>query len=154
LKKEPQRIIELFNKLMSVPLRPLRTWRRLDDVPIKPGVYVICDPRGSFVRVGMAEGRLGLQGRLTQHRDRFRKRNPQKYQKQNHQYRCLVVLNPRKRALLEAYATGSLCPREIRLGEEELAGSQIVDAPAADGNNVNGPAEQGLADEDAREPAA
>jgi hypothetical protein len=34
-----------------------------------------------------------------------------------YKFRCVVVENPRLRALLESYATGQLCPAHLGLGE-------------------------------------
>jgi hypothetical protein len=37
--------------------------------------------------------------------------------RQGYSYRCLPVKNLRRRALLEAYAIGCLCPKHIGLGQ-------------------------------------
>jgi excinuclease UvrABC nuclease subunit len=94
------------------------------EAPVEPGVYVIYGARGKVLHVGRTpRGMLGLRQRLTNHlhgmssfvikhlnRDSSKLRN-------GCAFRCLVVKHPRRRALLEAYATGCLCPAHLGVGE-------------------------------------
>jgi hypothetical protein len=95
--REQQAITGLFDKLMSVPLQAFPILGAL-NVSTEQGVYVICGRRRDILYVG----RGGLRRRLTTHRANFRLLGCK--------YRYLVVKVARRAALLEALATGSLCP--------------------------------------------
>jgi excinuclease UvrABC nuclease subunit len=121
---EPEIIRTLFEELRSAPLRPFPGPRSKLDAPIKPGVYVIYGAKGRVLHVGRTpRGLLGLRQRLTNHlhgMSSFTK----KYLKRNHSklragcgFRCVIVKNPRRRALLEFFATGALCPAHLGLSE-------------------------------------
>lgn len=122
--KESREIEELFKKLCNQPIYPFPSQHQKLDAPPKHGVYVI--RRGEIVlHVGRTlRGKNGLYQRLSNHLhgassftikflngDGSILRNG----KFTHQY--LELENPRKRALLEAYAIGMLCPTHIGLGE-------------------------------------
>jgi hypothetical protein len=121
---ERELIKTLFEELMRSPLQPFPGHRGKLDAPIEPGVYVIYGARGKVLHVGRTpRGLLGLRQRLTNHlhgmssfvikylnRDGSKLRN-------GCGFRCIVVKNPRRRALLEAYATGCLCPAHLGLGK-------------------------------------
>src|SRR5262249_12513613 len=85
--------------------------------------YVIYSSTGKVLHVGRTlRGLLGIRQRLTNHLQRqssftmqYLKGDSSKLR--SCKFRCLVVTNPRKRALLEAYATGYLCPAHLGLGE-------------------------------------
>jgi hypothetical protein len=110
---ERERIRALFDQLMNAPVKSFQ--RGMLDEPKQHGVYVIYSPRGKVLYVGRtyrANFRAnleGLQRRLTSHR--------KKYGPKGCKFRCLIVKSPRQRALLEAYATGCLCPVDLGLGE-------------------------------------
>ena len=125
MRMQEARVIKaLFKELLRAPLEPFPLPRRSLIAPVEPGVYVIYGRTGMVLHVGRtSRGRLGLRQRLKDHlhcassfsieylkRDASRLRNGCKY-------RCLVVKNSRRRALLEALAIGCLCPAHIGLGD-------------------------------------
>jgi hypothetical protein len=65
----------------------------------------------------------GLRRRLITHRKKIGSARGCKF-------RCLIVKKPRDRALLEAYATGFLCPKHIGLADKEKLSQMMLDAPA------------------------
>ncbi len=93
--------------------------------PPEQGVYLIFDSKGRVAHVGRTtRARFGLLQRLRAHlagrssfvrlflkTDRTRLRN-------GYSYSWVAIPNARMRALVEAYATGVLCPRH--LGTSEL----------------------------------
>jgi len=93
------------------------------QAPSGRGVYLIYDGRGRVVHVGRTpKARGGIAQRLRDHMAaassftlQYLKGKGSKL-RGNYSYRCLVVENRRHRALLEAYATGCLCPAHIGLG--------------------------------------
>ncbi|MDE0702357.1 MAG: hypothetical protein OXH59_01390 [Rhodospirillaceae bacterium] len=123
MKREAKAVRALFGELMRAPLLNFPQPRQKLDAPDRQGVYVICGPRGRVLHVGSTpRARGGIAQRLRSHMaanssfvkghlagDGGALRN-------RHRFRCLVVENPRQRALLEAYATGRLCPAHLGLG--------------------------------------
>jgi hypothetical protein len=98
--REQQGIRGLFDKLMSAPLQAFPNLGPL-NVSNDHGVYVICGRRGSILYVGRGD----LRRRLSTHRAKFRLRGCR--------FRYLAVRLARAAALLEALATGCLCPFHI-----------------------------------------
>jgi excinuclease UvrABC nuclease subunit len=85
---------------------------------MQPGVYVLYGAKEKVVYVGQTYGLKGLRPRLMTHlRDSawFKPKYGADLRTRGG-FRCLVVADPRQRFLLEAYATGCLCPRYIGLG--------------------------------------
>jgi len=91
--------------------------------PSEPAVYII--RKGEIVlHVGRTlRGKYGLYQRLKNHlygassfTDKYLKGNGATLRK-GHTYQFLVVEDARLRALLEAYAIGTLCPKHIGLGD-------------------------------------
>ena len=112
---EPEMIKVLFGKLMQAPIQRFPKLGTSINAPTEPGIYVLYGSKGKVLYVGLARGAKGLRPRLMTHlRDStwftfkygaaLRSRGG---------FRYLVVENPRYRALLEAYATGCLCPTYI-----------------------------------------
>lgn len=93
------------------------------EAPLQHGVYIIRNGE-RVLHVGRTLRRAdGIHRRLKDHlygassfTDKFLKGNGEKLRK-GHTSQCLVVKDARKRALLEAYAIGTLCPEHIGLGE-------------------------------------
>jgi hypothetical protein len=112
---EPETIAGLFDKLMAAPLQGFPNRGTTLDVSTEHGVYVIYDSRGKVRYVGrtIRKGAIrgGLQGRLTNHRT--------KYAPKRCKFRFLEIKSGRHRTLLEAYATGHLCPLDLRYGDTE-----------------------------------
>jgi len=120
--KERQEIKNLFTDLCKQPMLPFPQHRKKLEAPLKPGVYIIRE--GDIVlHVGRTlRGKKGLHQRLTDHlhgnssftQDYLRGKGATL--RKGHTHQSLVVEHPRLRALLEAYATGTLCPKHIGLG--------------------------------------
>ena len=91
----------------------------------RQGVYIIRSRRKIVLHVGRTLCRSdGLRGRFNAHlgsgqssftNDRF-DGDGSRLRKYGYTYQFLVVENDEKRAILEAYATGKLCPRHIGIG--------------------------------------
>jgi len=124
---EPEAVKVLFDKLMRKPLRTFPKLRKSLHAPCLQGVYVIHDPRGRDVlhvgRTHRAKG--GIAQRLKDHlgsRSSFvRGYKPlegdgSRLRQGKFKFRYLAVDSPRQRALLEAHATGHLCPAHLGEG--------------------------------------
>lgn len=120
---EQTKIIRLFSNLITQPINPFPQQREQLNAPSEPGVYIIRKER-IVLHVGRTvRGKRGLYQRLNNHL-RGQSSFVQDYLSGNfntlrnaeYTYQCLVVLDDRIRALLEAYAIGSLCPQHIGLG--------------------------------------
>jgi CTP:molybdopterin cytidylyltransferase MocA len=112
-------VARLFKQLMNAeriafpkPGQPLQASKQ-------QGVYIIRGPQGRVLHVGMTpKAQRGLHQRLRNHLaaqssfiNGYYKGNAQRLRK-GHSFSYVVVGNGRMRALLEAYATGMLCPNE------------------------------------------
>ena len=90
----------------------------------KQGVYVIFDRAGRVAHVGRTtRARAGLFQRLRAHLAgrssfviKFLGNQPSELRK-GYRFAFVEIRNSRVRALVEAYATGVLCPRHIGTGE-------------------------------------
>jgi hypothetical protein len=124
MKKESQIVKMLFDKLCVQPKRSFPRFREPLDAPPKPGVYVI-HKNETVLHVGRTlRGRNGIQQRLKNHlhgsssfTNEYLKGKGSTLREDGYTYQYLVLEDPRKRALLEAYAVGTLCPEHIGLGE-------------------------------------
>ena len=115
----------LFTELMKTPLQTFPPLRGKLIAPKKQVVYEIRDPSGIVDHVGKTDrAKEGGHQRLRAHMsgsssyvikylkgDRSKLRN-------KYQFRCIVVDDPRLRALFESYAVGQLCPRHLGTGEQ------------------------------------
>jgi len=120
---EKQKIEKLFTSLCQQPILQFPQEHKKLQATTKPGVYVI--RKKNIVRhVGRTHrGKKGLFQRLNNHlhgsssfTNEYLKGNGAILRK-GYTYQFLVVKNARLRALLEAYAIGTLCPKHIGLGE-------------------------------------
>jgi hypothetical protein len=119
---EPQEVKKLFLELCRQPKRHFPQVRRPLDAPTKHGVYMIAKG-DTVVHVGRTYRRAnGLQGRLKNHlngsssfTDKFLNGNGSVL-RNGYIYQLLEVEDDRLRALVEAYATGRLCPKHLGLG--------------------------------------
>lgn len=90
------------------------------------GVYLIYDPSNNILHVGKTNrAKNGLNQRLQNHISgnssfsiQFLKMDGGVLRK-GYKFKYLVVTHSRKRALLEALATGVLCPAHIGTGEKK-----------------------------------
>jgi len=120
---EQQTLKRLFAEITHAPLQTFPNRRERLNAPKRRGVYVIYTPRGNVAHVGMTpRAQEGIYQRLRDHMSgnssftiQHLKRKGSKL-RGRYTYRCIVVKNRRHRALLEAYATGLLCPAHIGLG--------------------------------------
>ena len=123
-KREHERVKALFTELMDKPLQTFPPLRGELKAPDQRGVYVIYLPRGKKVlhvgRTPRAQG--GIAQRLRDHMSgnssfviQYLDRDGSKL-RGKYKFHCIVVDNPERRAFLEAYATGQLCPDHIGLG--------------------------------------
>jgi len=124
---ERQKVKELFKALCKQPMLQFPQARRKLEAPLKPGVYVI-RKGGIVLHVGRTlRGKGGLHQRLKNHlQGNSSFTNDYLHGKgatlrKGHTYQSLVVKYPRLRALLEAYATGKLCPKHIGLGVSNVS---------------------------------
>ena len=106
----------LFAELKRAKRQPFPKLReRMTDVPNEPGVYVIYAPRSKRAfHVGKTSRRT-LRQRLRSHLNGRQKHQGRKL-RNGYEFQCLPVRSTRKRALLEAYAIGCLCPRHLGTG--------------------------------------
>ena len=118
------RVKELFKELMSQPLQKFPRQRERLVAPKEQGVYVIYNSREKVVHVGRTyRGKEGLHQRLYNHLQGLSSFTANYLEGRGEElrdeyfYRHLEVQDPRLRALLEAYATGQLCPTYIGLGD-------------------------------------
>jgi len=122
--RDQRAVRALFAKLKRAPLRTFPKLRQELDAPRALGVYVIYDPKGRVAHVGSTPRAAGgIAQRLRNHMQgasSFTKRRLKGDGVQlrgRYRYRCIEVRAKRHRALLEAYAIGSLCPIHIGTGE-------------------------------------
>jgi hypothetical protein len=122
MSREQKRIRADFLKLINARCQafPVNSME-LESVPDEQGVYVIYSPRAKkVVHVGRTNrGAAGLRQRLRNHldglssfTDKYLKGQGSKL-RSGYTFRCLSVRSPRRRALLEAYSTGCLCPSHL-----------------------------------------
>jgi hypothetical protein len=120
---ERQKVEELFTALCKQPMLQFPQDHKKLQATSEPGVYVIRN--GDIVlHVGRTlRGKEGLRQRLKNHlhgassfANEYLKGNGAALRK-GHTHQSLVVEDARLRALLEAYAIGTLCPKHIGLGD-------------------------------------
>ena len=120
--KPREKIVESdFRKLIGQRCKPFPKVGFVDDVPDKQGVYVIYSPRnGRVVHVGRTyRGKKGLRQRLRNHLQgassftkEFLKGDGSRLRR-GYEFQYLTLSPWRRRALLEFYATGILCPLHL-----------------------------------------
>ena len=123
MNKESQEVKMLFNKLCKQLKRSFPQSHQRLDVSLKQGVYII-RKKETVLHVGRTlRGRNGIYQRLKNHlhgsssfTNEYLKGKGTTLRGDGYTYQYLVLEDPRKRALLEAYAVGTLCPEHIGLG--------------------------------------
>lgn len=120
---ESQTIADLYDRLLSCSARTFPEARTPWNVPDTHGVYVIYDANGVVVHVGRTtRGKAGLSQRLYDHvigSSSFAwdyLNGAGSKLRGTHRFKYLEVPDARRRALLEAYAIGHLCPQHLGLG--------------------------------------
>jgi excinuclease UvrABC nuclease subunit len=128
METEAARVRQLFDRLLGAPMLAFPRNRGPIDAPPKQGVYIIYDSDEKVLHVGRTlRAREGLRDRLRAHlrgRSSFVVsflKGERHLLRDGHSFRYLEWDNDRDRALLEAYATGSLCPAHIGLGRSTKA---------------------------------
>jgi len=124
---EAKHIELLFKLLISQPKHLFPKPRKRIEVPEKQGVYIIYNPKGKVVYVGITKyGQNGLKNRFKNHlygMSSFSKtylKNKGSKLRNGFKYQFIVIndANDRKRLLLEGLATGKLCP--IHIGMKKI----------------------------------
>ena len=124
MNSECQEVKTLFDELYAQPKRSFPQNRQPLDAPAKHGVYIIYR-KETVLHVGRTlRGRDGIHQRLKNHlhgsssfTNEYLKGKRATLRGDGYTYQYLELEDPRKRALLEAYAVGALCPEHIGLGE-------------------------------------
>jgi uncharacterized protein (DUF433 family) len=138
---ERREIVRLFNQLCCQPLYQFPLRRAKLCAPFTLGVYVIRDAAKRVVHVGRTpRAKKGLHKRLCDHlsgassftNDYLKGDGSQLRGAYSFQY--LEVADARKRALLEAFAIGWLCPLHLGLGEGVAEEAEVDPASCAGGS--------------------
>jgi hypothetical protein len=124
---ERQVIKDLFENLCSQPKRAFPQSRQPLDAPAKHGVYIICKGE-TVLHVGRTvSGQDGLYQRLNNHLHGsssftrgYLKGKGTTLRESGYTYQFLELEDSRKRALLEAYAIGMLCPEHLGVGQHPI----------------------------------
>lgn len=113
-----------FARLLKAPRKSFPASRAPLMCTRKQGVYLIVDSRGRVAHVGRTtRARAGIFQRLKAHlagRSSFVikfLKNERVALRRGYQFAFVEIAHARKRALVEAYATGILCPRHVGTGE-------------------------------------
>lgn len=120
---ECEKVKKLFNQLVNQEKQRFPQEREQWKAPTTHGVYVIRKDE-IVLHVGRTlRGKGGLRQRLQNHlsgassfTEGFLDGDGAKLRDQSYTYQYLEEENSRLRALLEAYAVGTLCPKHIGLG--------------------------------------
>lgn len=121
---EKDEIEKLYSLLCTQDIKAFPQPYKSLDAPTEKGVYVIRKD-DNVLHVGRTPSAAnGIWQRLKNHLagqssfvDRFLDGQHALLRTTGYTYQTLVVIDARQRALLEAYATGMLCPKHIGLGE-------------------------------------
>ncbi len=124
MNNESQKVKNLFDELCARPKQSFPRDRQPLDAPSQPGVYVIHNEQ-IVLHVGRTlRGGGGIHQRLKDHlygsssfTNKYLNSRGATLRKDGYTYQYLKLDDSRKRALVEAYAVGTLCPRHIGLGE-------------------------------------
>jgi hypothetical protein len=131
--KNEQKIIRgKFQKLKRAPLIAFPEAGKRLKAPNKLGVYIIYNPKRQVVHVGCTpRAKGGIAQRLKNHlaglssfTEKHLRGKPKRL-RGGYMYRYLVVREPRRRALLEAYTIGCLCPAHIGHGRKDESDNDL-----------------------------
>jgi len=122
MNSERKEVKELYEKLRRQKKLAFPEARERLEAPKKHGVYIIYQGK-KVIHIGRTlRAKNGLHQRLMNHLHGNSSLTINEFNgsgtklRKGFKYRCLEVECPRKRALLEAYAIGYLCPNYIGLG--------------------------------------
>ena len=122
--REQEFVKALFIELEGSPLETFPALRGELKAPCVQGVYVIYGPLGRVAHVGRTlRAKGGIAQRLRSHMSgtssfaKISLKGKGSKLRCKYKFRSIKVVNPRRRALLEAFATGRLCPTHIGLGK-------------------------------------
>jgi len=124
--KDPKKIQKLLQKLINSESHSFPPHRQPLNAPTENGVYIIYNSQDQVVHVGRSvSGQEGLHQRLTDHlhtNSSFTINYPElegdgSKLRDGYKFKYLVIHDDKKRALVEALATGSLCPLHLGLGK-------------------------------------
>lgn len=123
MKQEPKTIHQLLQKLINSKSHPFPPKYKPIEAPTEHGVYIIYNSQDQVVHVGRSvSGQEGLHQRLKDHLHtnssftiNYLKGDGSKL-RDGYKFKYLIIPDPRKRALVEALATGTLCPLHVGLG--------------------------------------
>ena len=122
--QEPKTIHQLLQKLIRSESHSFPPHRQPLKAPTEHGVYIIYDPKGRVAHVGRTpRAQNGLHQRLKNHlrgNSSFTKNylgGDGSKLRNGYKFKYLVMPDRRKRALVEALATGTLCPLHLGLGK-------------------------------------
>ena len=123
MKQEPKKIQKLLQKLIRSESHSFPPKYKPLEAPTEHGVYIIYNSQDQVVHVGRSvSGQEGLHQRLTDHlqgassfTNNYLKGDGSKL-RNGYKFKYLVIADPRKRALVEALAIGTLCPLHLGLG--------------------------------------
>lgn len=120
MQTETAKVRHLVAKLRKAPRHYFPKRGRTLACPPQHGVYLIVDPRGRVAHVGRTtRTRAGLLDRLRAHLNGQSSfvvlylNGRRELLRRGYAYCWVEVNDPRLRALVEAYATGCLCPAHI-----------------------------------------
>jgi len=122
--QEPKKNHQLLQELINSESHLFPPKGQPIEAPTEHGLYIIYNTQDEVVHVGRSvRGKNGLHQRLKNHLqgsssftvnyldgDGSKLRN-------GYKFKYLVIPDPRKRALVEALATGTLCPLYLGLGK-------------------------------------
>ena len=121
--QEPKKIQKLLQKLINSESHPFPRKGQPIEAPTDHGVYIIYNAKDQVAHVGRSvRGKNGLHQRLKNHlqgassfANKYLHGDGSKL-RDGYKFKYLVIPDPRKRALVEALATGTLCPLHLGLG--------------------------------------
>ena len=123
---EQSAVRKLVSQLHRAPRHRFPQLGRALACPPRHGVYLIFSPGGRVAHVGRTtRARAGLVDRLRAYlsgRSSFvalHLKHRRELLRRGYSYAWIEVSNPRRRALVEALATGVICPQHIGTGDRK-----------------------------------
>lgn len=123
---EYRNILKLHNQLLKADYHYFPPKGNGIHVSTEQGVYIIYSPSEKVLHVGRTlSGKYGLNQRLRNHLGKngssftiiYLSNNGDQL-REGYKFKFIEVVDPRKRALLEALTAGMLCPEHIGIGNK------------------------------------